>query len=362
VVDNQGLKILRGVCKLVSGLLDNKTRVLDTIVTIEGRKQLSQGGIDIAYVSFSDGATHYAADVVSGSQDATQRIYLEAGQLPQDQITFQADDSGNVVPFANSGGINTGFGKIVDYTYTGVTSSIIGGGAVSVETAQGNNFINQVETLLASSIDNFNKLRVIATHDPFFEDDSFLLGPNSISFTLNDSDGSTLGKPIRDPNKYATHVSALDSIFSDPRFGHLPNFKYLPPINKVKDESALGDFGIIDTSKVKFMGQFMPWGLYNWFSNVVLDHGQVAFELKFFEQLGYMKQINFDPTSTNNNLVGQFFEKSFGTLKKLDVVDYGRHRTGDHNHPTAHIFFVGKVTVDEKGTDTFIHLFTLVFK
>lgn len=346
----------------MSGILDNKTRVLDTIVTVEGRRQLSQGGIDIAYVSFSDGATHYAADLASGSQDATQRIFLEACQLPQDQITFQADDSGHVVPFANSGGVNVGFGKILDYTYTGVTSSVIGGDAQGVATAQGRNFANQVETLLASSIDNFTKLRVIATHDPFFEDDNFLLGPSAISFTLHDGDHRTPGKPIRNPNQYATHVSALDSIFSDPRFGHLPNFKYLPPINKVRDESALGEFGIVKPHLVRFMGQFAPWGLYNWFRFAVLGLDQILFELRYYSALGYMKQINFDPTSTNNNLVGQFFEKSFGSLKKLDVVDYGRHRTGDHDHPTAHIFFVGKVTVDERGTDTFIHLFTLVFK
>jgi hypothetical protein len=340
----------------MSGLLDNKTRVLDTILTLEGRRQLSQGGIDIAYVAFSDSMTFYRADIASGSQDATKRIYLESSQLPQDQVTFQADDSGNVVPFGNGNNANLGVGKILNYTYTGVTSSVIGGGSQNVTASQGNDFTDNVETLLASSADNFSKLMVLATIDPIFKDDEFLAGPDSIAFQINDT------KPIRNKNQFVTHITALDSIFSDPRFSHLPNFKFLPPINKVSDQSALGQWGIADTSKVSFLGAYAPWGLYSWFRSVVLGYEQIAFELSYYESLGYMRQINFDPTSIDNNLVGQFFERNYDTLKKLDIVNYGRHRTGDADNSTAHIFFCGKVMVDEKGTDTFIHLFTLVFK
>jgi hypothetical protein len=340
----------------VSGILDNKNRVLDTILTIEGRNQLSQGGIDIAYVSFSDGATFYKADIYSGSQDATQRIYLEAGQQPQDQITFQADDNGYVMPFANSESIQNAGGKIINYTYTGVSGTNIGGGAQSSAASRGGDFSDQTETLLASSADNFNKLRVLSTVDAFFETGEFLAGPTSITFQINNK------RPISNPAQYSTHVSALDSIFSDPRFSNLPNFKFLPPVNKVTDESALGDFGIQDVSKVNFLGAYAPWGVYSWFFAAALGFDQIAFELYYYQSLGYMKQINFDPTSTANNLVGQFFERNYDTLKKLDIVDYGRHRTGDPSHPTAHVFFCGKVTVDEKGTDTFIHLFTLVFQ
>lgn len=340
----------------MSGLLDNKTRVQDTILTLEGRSQLSQGGIDIAYVAFSDSLTYYKGDVTNGSEDATCRVYLESCQLPQDQITFQADDSGNVLPLANGNNVNLGTGKILNYTYTGVTSSVIGGGSQGVAASRGNNFADNVETLLASSADNFSKLMVLSTIDSIFKDDEFLAGPSSITFQINNN------RPIRNQNQFVTHITALDSIFCDPRFSHLPNFKFLPPINKITDRSALGLWGIADTNKVKFLGAYAPWGIYSWFRSVVLGYEQIAFELSYYESLGYMRQINFDPTSINNNLVGQFFERNYDTLKKLDIVNYGRHRTNDPNHPTAHIFFCGKVMIDEKGTDTFIHLFTLVFQ
>ena len=41
----------------MSGILDNKSRVLDTVITTEGRRQLAEGGVDIQYVTFTDGAT-----------------------------------------------------------------------------------------------------------------------------------------------------------------------------------------------------------------------------------------------------------------------------------------------------------------
>lgn len=334
----------------MSGLLDSKSRVLDTVLTVEGRRQLSQGGIDIAYVSFTDSATFYRGDAVSGSQDATARIYLEAGSVPQDQVVFRADDAGHVLPFNNADGIPQSPGKIVSYTYTGVSSSVIGG-RQHASASRGAYFATSASLLLASSADNFSKLMVLATHDQVFEDDDFAVGPSQVTFNINNM------RPIADSALFAAHVGSLDSIFSDPRFSNLPNFQYLPPINKATDTSV--DLTDHRATSQWHLGNYVPLGRSPVFG---LSYRQVAYELKYYEQLGYMRQLNFDPTSLQNNLLGQFFELNYDTLKKLDVIDYGIHRTGNPTSPTAHIFFVGKVTVDEKGTDTFIHLFTLVFE
>lgn len=334
----------------MSGILDNKSRVLDTIMTLEGRRQLSQGGIDVSYVSFSDSMTFYAADVASGSQDATQRIYLESCQLPQDQITFQADDAGNVQPFGNTVGIAQANGKIVSYAYTATSGTVVGGNQAT-SASQGDVFAGAADQLLASSIGNFNRLRVIATHDNVFEDDGFAVGPNQLTFALNND------RPIKDPTQYTVNLSSLDSIFGDPRFSNLPNFRYLPPINRTTDATIdLTDSA--STSQLQ-LASYVPWGRTQLAG---LSYQQIKHELGYYEQLGYMRQLSFDPTSLRNTLVGQFFEKNFNTLQKLDVVDYGIHRTGNPSASTAHIFFVGKVKVDDKGTDTFLHLFTLVFE
>lgn len=335
----------------MSGILDNKSRVLDTVITTEGRRQFALGGVDIQYVTFTDSGTFYKADVSSGSQDATERIYLESCQLPQDDITFRADDDGNLLTFRNSDNVEVSGGRILEYTFQASTSSIITGSTQGVTQLTGDKFTDGVATLLASSTENFKKLHLIATKDKIFEDDGFGMGPNEISYVI------TNDRPISNVANQVAHIGAIDSIFADPRFSHMPNFRYLPPINKTNDRS-------IDKSNPVaiqpfLMGYYTPWGRT---LTERISYKQVMSELQYYADLGYMRSINIDPTSRDNNLIGQFFEKTYSTIKKLDVIDFGTHQTGNSSAPVAQIFFVGKVEVDEKGTDTFLHLFTLVFE
>jgi hypothetical protein len=177
------------------------------------------------------------------------------------------------------------------------------------------------------------------------------MGPNNVTFTV------TSDRPISNPKQYTTHLSALDSVFSDPRFSNQPNFKYLPPSNKGAPASI--DRGDPRAMQPFHIASYGPWGRTHVFG---LTYAQTMSELQYFKNLGFEQDVSFDPTSRDNKLVGQFFEKSSSTLRKLDVIDYGIHRTGNSANPVAHIFFIGKLEVDEKGTDTFLHLFTLVFE
>ena len=134
----------------MSGILDNKTRIMDTIVTLEGRRQMADGKLRIEYVSFTDSTTFYDPDVVSGSSDVTTRLYFEQCHLPQDQITFEADDSGKLKPFKNVQGIATApSGKI----YTNYSSSI------NFDYLTGSQFASTAGSLLNSSINNFKNLQ-----------------------------------------------------------------------------------------------------------------------------------------------------------------------------------------------------------
>jgi len=303
-------------------------------------------------VSFTDGTAFYEAGTGGGATDATKRIYLEACQLPQDDITFRADDDGNVQPFRNVDGIPIAGGRILAYSFEPLTSSVVTGrGSQSVSALHGDAFASKAETLLGSSIDNFRKMYLIATKDKIFEDDGFGIGPDEVTFTVTNE------RPISNPDQHVAHINALDSIFSDPRFSHKRNFQYLPPVNKFNDESV--DRGDYRQLQQHYLGMYQPWGRTHIHG---LTYAQIMSELNHYRSLGYERIINFDPTSRENRLLGQFFERSFNTLRKLDVIDHGVHPTGNPNAPVSHIFFVGKVEVDERGTDTFLHLFTLVFE
>lgn len=83
------------------GILDSKSRIIDAILTSEGRRQMAENTFDISYVTFTDSGVSYIPDSQNGHDDPTCKIYFEACNLPQDQITFEANDEGNLVPFRN---------------------------------------------------------------------------------------------------------------------------------------------------------------------------------------------------------------------------------------------------------------------
>jgi hypothetical protein len=85
-------------------------------------------------------------------------------------------------------------------------------------------------------------------------------------------------------------------------------------------------------------------------------------ELALYERQGFSQIISFDPTSKANRLVAQMFEVNDSNMRKLDIIDFGVHRTGDASYPEAHVYFVGKVMTDDDGIETFIHIFTLMFQ
>lgn len=85
----------------MSGILDSKSRVIDAILTTEGRRQLAEGTFVVSYATFTDGDVPYAPDVNVGHEDPTNKFYLEASSLPQDQVVFEANDEGKLVSMRN---------------------------------------------------------------------------------------------------------------------------------------------------------------------------------------------------------------------------------------------------------------------
>lgn len=83
----------------MSGILDNKLRIIDAILTVEGRRQIAQGTFKVSHATFTDLGVAYIPDSEFGHDDPTTKIYFEACNLPQDQITFEANDEGKLVPF-----------------------------------------------------------------------------------------------------------------------------------------------------------------------------------------------------------------------------------------------------------------------
>lgn len=341
----------------MSGLLDPKTRVIDAILTQEGRRKLSEGDFSISFASFSDKFIVYQPDLVEGHVDPTSKVYLEAFNAPYDQITFEANDSGQLVPFKDQSSFDQtqlsgtvswlSFynGKIASKVQTFSLSSTV---TSSYEFTSGSNFSSQIEGLLTSSFTNFNNLSILGTKDTILEDQEFAINTPEIKFKIFPNSETIQMVP-------PTNVNTVDSLFSDEKLRNVDNFLYLPPIKK--STANIDKSNIENVKKLNLLlGNYPAWG-----PTEKLTFADIKKELTKYEPSS--RTIYFDPTSRDNQITSQFFEILDGEVKKLDVIDYGKVNDNSNNPiaNTNHVFFVGKVINDDTGSDSFIHLFTLVF-
>lgn len=314
----------------MAGILDSKTRIFDTFVTQEGRRQFASGKMKAEYYSFTDGFSIYKTDTINtGSHlDETYRICFEATSLPQDQVTFEADDSGKLMAFRSSG-VTIQAGQI----FSGSAGQFI----------TGSDFASLSSDLLTSaSIDAFSRLRILGSPD-FFDQrfNEFLIGNDNLSFAI------TNNLPISSSAMQIGKVDNIESLFMDKRLSHVPNFKYLPPVNKARIGGTTSSLGVFPS-----LGQ-AP----------ILTNDDLENELRYTTQIGFKETVTFLQTSRQNNLICQMFEVAGDAMTKLDVIDFGMFTVpNDMEHPTKHVFFVGKVYVDSTGTTTFVNMFSLIFE
>lgn len=320
----------------MAGLLDPKTRVLDTIITNEGRRQAATGKMNVEYLSFSDAGAIYALDtLVSGGPDFTSRIAFEAGNLPQDSIVFETDDSGNLL--ANFVDGDSGYRVRAGKVFPVLTGST----RFEAPFISGSQFASLATTLLSSSLNNFKNLSLLASPDPLDVNfNEFIIDKKNVEFKISDT------KPISNSSIQEIDIDKVESIFFDKRLSHVPNFQYLPPINKPRT----GRVNSVVIGTYKNLNQ-RPYQTFD----------DLAVELSGSILNGFGYDIEFLETSRPNNILGQFFEQYADGMKKLDVIDYGIFQP-DRNGVTHHVFFVGKVFIDNENTPTFVNMFTLVWE
>jgi hypothetical protein len=309
----------------MSRILNQKTRMIDTIVTLEGRRQMAQGKLKVEFVSFTDADTFYQADALSGSADVSQRVLFEACSLPQDQITFEADDAGKLMPYRGSSlGLLDG--------------KIISGSTSQLTIVTGSVFASLSDTLLLSSIENFNKNCLISDADQFFDDErEFSTNVDLLEFTVTNT------VPFADRRLHETNVDKIESLFQDKRLSNVDNFLYLPPVNVTRFDGTKNPLGNFPS-----LGQRMT----------PISWDDIKASLMNKET----KTIEFTQTSLKSNVVCQMFEAKQDLLSKLDVIDFGDVQTDDASAPVKRIFFAGKVFIDSFGAQTFVNMFVLIFE
>jgi len=374
----------------MAGILDSKTRIMDVIITNEGRRQMTSGRLRAEFISFTDSQAFYEKSLASGSTDATSRIYFEATSKLQDSIVLEADDSGNLMQFDFS----PKHTLIGDQLFTVTDRSPDLSNYQFLLHNTGSSFASVGSMLVTASINNFKNQMMIGTRNGVESDlpgDGFTLDKQSISFKIRNY------SPFKDGAWHEKiNIDAIEPIFIDKRLSHLPNFKFLSPITS--DGDQLGDYiNLNEKPPLTFEELKTSLGLHP--PNI--PGGRLRLDVLAAQPAGWAVQpeggwtitdptistqtdqpsikrfnppsrihgprkekhvINFKSTSMESNIAMQMFELSNDSFKKLDVIDFGIFNNDDDQDGRIekHVFFIGKVYIDSTGTPTFVNLFTII--
>ena len=358
------------------GILNKKERVLDSIVTLAGRRRMGYGErFKPAFISFSDNHSFYIHEDQKGvAGDATQRIYFEPASRQEDTLIFETRDAGKTIGYRPSETeIITEDGGILSYP---IDRS---GDATPVT---GSEFASLAVGLLTSSFENLENLNMIGSVPGQVRNRNytFKLSDEELIFYVNNI--TPFGTS---PSNKVSNIDATQPLFYDDRLGHLPNFKFLPPITK-----GGKPYGSYTDKSVKQIEDFAE--LESRIGNLPIDKlskEDLTFYNKNKEKIDPLEEIRnvvktnlstgknssierfstkFQNTNFSNNLVSQIFEiknsedGSKDKVTKLDIIDFGEfYHEQDKLRPRKHVFFAGKVFIDSNGVPSFINLFTLVF-
>ncbi len=350
----------------MAGILDSKTRFIDLIVTNEGRRQIASGQLRANWASLSDAETYYD----KGEPDASDRVFFQAIDSPNNSIVIEKDDSGKMFEF-NFSPTGSIVGNDIFDKDTTVTSSL------KLKAVTGAAFSSTQKSILDSFTSHFKSLQILGTHEK--DGNEFELSTERIRFAISNSVPWQLG-----PHREVMNVDDAEPFFLDSKLTHLPNFDYLPPVNpdgsnfgrfsdirSLKREtledikSSLGDKGFQDNLREDGLRRRRSRGAFR--TDKVGDFDVInrrKLRSPNISDIRQYKTVYFDKTSESNNLLMQVFEDSPGAkMTKLDVIDAGSFLDPkSEEYPEKRIFYVGKVYFDNFSTPTFVNIFTIIFE
>ena len=169
----------------MAGILNDKERIMDVLITENGRRQIADGTFQIEFASFSDHGVFYRADEAGVADDAGSRLMFEAYSSATDVVIPEINALGKISMDISSGKriVN---GKIVS---TGSDMR-----EASFQSGSQNMFSGSQE-IIKDAIDSFDRLQIIGTRNNWAINEYFTLDKESTIFTKgNTSDNEILVK------------------------------------------------------------------------------------------------------------------------------------------------------------------------
>jgi hypothetical protein len=322
----------------MAGILDKKTRIMDFVLTDEGRRQIRDGGLRASFASFTDAGAFYEEESNGVASNANSRIYFEPSSRYQDKIIVESN-RGSMYDFSIAS--SSGSYDLRGYQVSFVTESQGTGVRVSLS---GSSAFDASDEIFSGITQNFTDNQLIGTEDVFSYRLGFDISSNNITFNANNSSPiDTWNYIAQDDSFRPPTLASFDATVFDRRFAHFPNYKFLPPINKIgagtQSGRPLGEYAKLNQPEI-------------------LTYDRLKQELKGKESY----EIKLDPTSRDNNILIQPFEfgsDAGGTVRKLTIIDYGVFPNDKGTSAGVHVFFLGKLLKSNDGSMKYFNIFTL---
>lgn len=336
----------------MAGILDKKTRVLDYILTKEGRSQLKDGGdLRFVYATVSDRGLEYTS-----KQSVNKLTFEEADQLFTTSSHKISDTERFYLGFeANStfvDRLNPEYSLIGGVSYPKSTNNTIdehGLNQFSIE----EDFESLSASMTGSFTDKIHALKIIDTFNQI-ESEEIVLN------NVDDLKDVTYNFADFDIDKYPTLVSSNlnlskeKTLQEDLRFSHKNNFKKLVPVNKDGSQLFSSDSGVDLTNNYEFIFKKYEKGLD--IPEGTSRDTTIKRIIKSLESDNGIYKTIFEVTNpTENDIwITQIFETN-STDKKFDklvAIDLGEFYFEDSGL-SKQIFLFGKVyQSSKKGKDT----------
>lgn len=321
----------------MTGILDSKSRIMDTILTVSGRNQAARGELDVKFATISDRQINYTTGSLKVFDDVTSRIYFESFSDDNDTVVYELDAKGQLQPFVSDDYMIYG-GLPYDVTASQETIDIGGKFGKTVNTPGSINLVS--DKIIQGSTNNFKRLMIIGSRqiEKYDKNIPFEIDLNQIDFEITNS------SPVDIESSQAIlNVDQTESVFLDKKLGNFINYKFLPPVTKTFEDSSIST----------------PLGNY---SNINQASLETFDDVKEYLQGKEYREINFRKTSNSNNILCQLFSVNAikNQLEKLSIIDVGEFPVQNKNNP--HLFFAGKIYRDSVGSLTFVNIFTIVLE
>jgi hypothetical protein len=294
----------------MAGILDSRSRIVDFILTGEGKKDLAAGKLNISFATFTDSGTYYVSSSSGVRTPMPSSFTFEAYASAGDIITLERDFNGVLIPPAVT---------------EGATTTFISSGSSD------SRFQTFDKTVLRTGeiLDAMSLIKSDLTFENF--DSSIVQNRDNLSVSVADY---VYGSET-------VNLSEVAYVFTDNRFSNFNSFKYMPPVV----ENSSGDSQV-----------FSFYGIPQLFSFTAFNP-QIISDIPSFD---------FSPQDSSSlmSVAAQIFEynesaETSSEWNKLDMIYYGPSTLGDGTN--AHVFFAGKRIFRDQAF-SFVNLFTVLVR